>query len=209
MEKTQKFQIVYVGPTNLCQHCTNDLARGIMTNERKQSALSKAWSFKHSNITSSFVIFLYFLQQVKIVSFSQRSISRVLILAVHLRNVLLFRNDQWVSDGLMPCWQLGPSSRREHAVFSRWFHSLPFYLSFSQYFVFLVTVPGKLFSANFPEDVIEALPKEFETGIYYGWAKVSNHGDVNKMVMSVGWNPYYKNEKKSMVSGWTPDCLVT
>ena len=41
MEKTGKFQIVYAGPTNLCQHPTADLGRGIMTNERKQCALSK------------------------------------------------------------------------------------------------------------------------------------------------------------------------
>lgn len=52
-------------------------------------------------------------------------------------------------------------------------------------------------TANFPDDVVESLPKEFETGIYYGWAKVGE-GDIHKMVMSVGWNPYYKNEKKSM-----------
>ena len=45
MEKTLKFQIVYAGLTNRCQHSTNDLARGIMANERKQSALSKAGSF--------------------------------------------------------------------------------------------------------------------------------------------------------------------
>lgn len=44
------------------------------------------------------------------------------------------------------------------------------------------------------------LPKNFETGIYYGWASVENDSDrVHKMVMSVGWNPYYKNEHKSMV----------
>ena len=56
MEKTQKFQIVYAGPTNLCQHSTTDLARGIMTNECKQSVLSKARSFKHSKTTSSFFV---------------------------------------------------------------------------------------------------------------------------------------------------------
>ena len=32
MEKTQKFQKLNPGPTNLCQHITADLARGIMTN---------------------------------------------------------------------------------------------------------------------------------------------------------------------------------
>jgi len=46
--------------------------------------------------------------------------------------------------------------------------------------------------------VVEHLPEEMGTGIYYGWAKVDN-GQVHKMVLSVGWNPYYKNEKKSMV----------
>lgn len=55
-----------------------------------------------------------------------------------------------------------------------------------------------LFPANFPEDVVDALPDDFATGIYYGWAEVD--GDVYKMVMSVGWNPFYKNEKRSMVS---------
>ena len=54
MEKRRKSQIVYAGPTNLYQHSTTDLARGIMTNERKQSGLSKARSFKHSKTTSSF-----------------------------------------------------------------------------------------------------------------------------------------------------------
>jgi riboflavin kinase len=55
-----------------------------------------------------------------------------------------------------------------------------------------------------------------KTGIYYGWAQVvkaksaeagaaSEEGDqssaatatVYPMVMSLGWNPFYKNEKKS------------
>ena len=57
MEKTQKFQIVYAGSINLCQHSITDLARGIMMKERKQSALSKAQSFKHSKTTSSFLVF--------------------------------------------------------------------------------------------------------------------------------------------------------
>lgn len=43
------------------------------------------------------------------------------------------------------------------------------------------------------------LPKNLETGIYYGWASVDN-GMVHKMVMSIGWNPYYENDHKSMVS---------
>uniref|UniRef100_A0A673ZQ59 Riboflavin kinase n=1 Tax=Salmo trutta TaxID=8032 RepID=A0A673ZQ59_SALTR len=52
-------------------------------------------------------------------------------------------------------------------------------------------------SANFPDSVVEHLPGDISTGIYYGWACVGS-GDVHKMVMSIGWNPYYKNTKKSM-----------
>jgi riboflavin kinase len=47
--------------------------------------------------------------------------------------------------------------------------------------------------------VVENLPKGVDTGIYYGFASVDN-GEVHKMVMSIGWNPYYENEHKSMVS---------
>lgn len=52
-------------------------------------------------------------------------------------------------------------------------------------------------TANFPESVVDSLPADISTGIYYGWARVDN-GDIHKMVMSIGWNPYYKNLKKSM-----------
>lgn len=68
---------------------------------------------------------------------------------------------------------------------------------------FLILLPFLyFFPANFPDSVVENLPADISTGIYYGWARLS-HGDVYKMVMSIGWNPYYKNTKKSMVSSWT------
>uniref|UniRef100_A0A452HBT5 Riboflavin kinase n=1 Tax=Gopherus agassizii TaxID=38772 RepID=A0A452HBT5_9SAUR len=51
--------------------------------------------------------------------------------------------------------------------------------------------------ANFSEQVVESFPSDISTGIYYGWASVGN-GDVHKMVLSIGWNPYYKNVKKSV-----------
>lgn len=53
--------------------------------------------------------------------------------------------------------------------------------------------------ANYTSEVVETLPNDLETGIYYGYAKVDG-GPVYKMVMSIGWNPFYKNVKKSMVS---------
>ncbi|XP_057375364.1 riboflavin kinase-like [Daphnia carinata] len=52
-------------------------------------------------------------------------------------------------------------------------------------------------TANYTSEVVETLPSDLETGIYYGYAKV-NGGPVYKMVMSIGWNPFYKNVKKSM-----------
>lgn len=35
-----------------------------------------------------------------------------------------------------------------------------------------------------------------ETGIYFGWAKLRDHYYMS--VISVGWNPFYKNEKKTV-----------
>ncbi|XP_064645887.1 riboflavin kinase-like [Lineus longissimus] len=52
-------------------------------------------------------------------------------------------------------------------------------------------------TANFPENVVEQLPESVSAGIYFGWACVDG-GDVYKMVMSIGWNPYYQNKKRSM-----------
>ncbi|KAG0229566.1 riboflavin kinase [Actinomortierella wolfii] len=77
-------------------------------------------------------------------------------------------------------------------------------------------IPTGMSSANLPEEAIAEQEKEMDTGIYYGWAQVvvncsgsSQGGDessltktdeiftVYPMVMSLGWNPFYKNEKKS------------
>ena len=46
---------------------------------------------------------------------------------------------------------------------------------------------------------MDKLPADKEGGVYCGWASVDD-GTVYKMVMSIGWNPFYHNEKKSMVS---------
>ena len=53
-------------------------------------------------------------------------------------------------------------------------------------------------TANYAEDIVDKLPESFDQGVYYGWAQVDN-GLVYKMVMSIGKNPYYNNEKKTMV----------
>lgn len=63
-------------------------------------------------------------------------------------------------------------------------------------------------SANFPDQVVEHLPPSLESGIYYGWASV-DQGPVYKMVMSMGWNPHYHNEKRSMVCVCCVHCGVS
>lgn len=72
-------------------------------------------------------------------------------------------------------------------------------------------------TANIP---IEGLSvggnEQLESGVYFGWAGLDfraagtqlqsndddgweGHGKVHPMVMSVGWNPYYKNTVRSVV----------
>ncbi|KAJ2744219.1 riboflavin kinase [Coemansia sp. BCRC 34301] len=51
-------------------------------------------------------------------------------------------------------------------------------------------------TANLPEEAVNKALKDIAIGVYYGWAQVAN-GPVFPMVMSLGWNPYFKNEKRS------------
>lgn len=39
---------------------------------------------------------------------------------------------------------------------------------------------------------------EAVTGIYCGFAAVGSSSQVYKMCMSIGWNPFYKNERKTV-----------
>ena len=52
-------------------------------------------------------------------------------------------------------------------------------------------------TANYELEIVKSLPSVIQTGVYYGWANVDN-GEVYKMVMSIGTNPYYENKEKSM-----------
>lgn len=63
-----------------------------------------------------------------------------------------------------------------------------------------------LFVANVSQDVVQQLPDELKTGVYFGWANVEN-GDVHKAVLSIGWNPFYDNKEKSMVCNIQRTCL--
>jgi riboflavin kinase len=57
-------------------------------------------------------------------------------------------------------------------------------------------------SANLPTIVVETLVEQIKqgSGIYYGWASIGRECEVYPMVMSIGWNPFYKNEKRNAVS---------
>jgi FAD synthase len=57
------------------------------------------------------------------------------------------------------------------------------------------------FSANFDDDAVEKLPSSIYQGVYYGWAKLLKKGNdqIYQMVTSVGTNPFYNGEKKTMV----------
>ena len=50
-------------------------------------------------------------------------------------------------------------------------------------------------TANLPDD---AVPQNLAPGVYFGYAQVPSHPlapGVYPMAMSLGWNPFYKNEK--------------
>ncbi|CAF0736263.1 unnamed protein product [Rotaria sordida] len=55
-------------------------------------------------------------------------------------------------------------------------------------------------TANFDEDTVKKLPSSIHQGVYYGWAKLlrQNDDEIYKMVASVGKNPFYHGEKKTM-----------
>ncbi|KAG4306462.1 hypothetical protein PORY_000450 [Pneumocystis oryctolagi] len=57
-------------------------------------------------------------------------------------------------------------------------------------------------TANISEENIPKFFSKTESGIYYGWGRVDiddeNDNDIYPMVMSIGWNPYYNNEKRSV-----------
>ncbi|TMS37642.1 hypothetical protein L596_004533 [Steinernema carpocapsae] len=52
-------------------------------------------------------------------------------------------------------------------------------------------------TANLDEVAVAQLPENFPCGVYYGLAQVGD-GGLYRMVMSVGWNPHFHNEKKTM-----------
>ena len=46
---------------------------------------------------------------------------------------------------------------------------------------------------------MDKLPENLPAGVYFGWATLHGKDPVYQMVMSIGWNPFFKNEKKTAV----------
>ncbi|GJN01121.1 hypothetical protein PR202_ga18360 [Eleusine coracana subsp. coracana] len=52
-------------------------------------------------------------------------------------------------------------------------------------------------TANLPAESFSDLASEHTSGVYFGWAGLSTRG-IYKMVMSIGWNPYFDNTEKTV-----------
>eukprot|EP00897_Mesotaenium_endlicherianum_P002821 jgi/Mesen1/2567/ME000162S01696 len=53
-------------------------------------------------------------------------------------------------------------------------------------------------TANLPTEAFSGQLAEHVCGIYLGWAALAGREGIFKMVMSIGWNPYFDNEQKTM-----------
>ena len=41
-------------------------------------------------------------------------------------------------------------------------------------------------TANFLDQVVDGLPEEIETGIFFGWAQIEGKNEIHGMVVSIG-----------------------
>jgi FAD synthase len=57
--------------------------------------------------------------------------------------------------------------------------------------------------ANLPDESIIPMSSVCKPGVYFGYAQVyglsGQESKVHPMVMSLGWNPFYKNERLTAV----------
>ncbi|XP_051216151.1 bifunctional riboflavin kinase/FMN phosphatase [Lolium perenne] len=52
-------------------------------------------------------------------------------------------------------------------------------------------------TANLPADKFSDILSEHTSGVYFGWAGLRKRA-IYKMVMSIGWNPYFHNSEKTI-----------
>eukprot|EP00180_Rhodochaete_pulchella_P002269 Plantae.Rhodophyta-Rhodochaete_pulchella.ctg3417.p3 GENE.Plantae.Rhodophyta-Rhodochaete_pulchella.ctg3417~~Plantae.Rhodophyta-Rhodochaete_pulchella.ctg3417.p3 ORF type:complete len:166 (+),score=28.06 Plantae.Rhodophyta-Rhodochaete_pulchella.ctg3417:159-656(+) len=58
-------------------------------------------------------------------------------------------------------------------------------------------------TANIPTEPYEDILGDMTLGVYFGWATIHNFNEtqpneIHPMVMSIGWNPFFKNTKKTI-----------
>ncbi len=53
-------------------------------------------------------------------------------------------------------------------------------------------------TANLEAESLKCELQDAPNGVYFGWASVGASTAVYKFVMSVGWNPFFNNEKKTV-----------
>ena len=70
-------------------------------------------------------------------------------------------------------------------------------------YIDLLTTLNPLTQANLPDESITPMASICKPGVYFGYAQVyglsEQEGKVHPMVMSLGWNPFYKNERLTAV----------
>ncbi|VDL71566.1 unnamed protein product [Nippostrongylus brasiliensis] len=52
-------------------------------------------------------------------------------------------------------------------------------------------------TANLEDAVVDTLPPDLPCGVFYGLSRVEGEEVVN-MVASIGWNPHFRNERKTL-----------
>jgi len=53
-------------------------------------------------------------------------------------------------------------------------------------------------TANLPVTPYEHVLSVLPVGVYAGFARLQGRADTHKMAMSIGWNPYFKNQQKTI-----------
>ncbi|KAF1861946.1 hypothetical protein Lal_00026439 [Lupinus albus] len=61
----------------------------------------------------------------------------------------------------------------------------------------IIVISTLYLPANLSAEGYSDLLQEHPAGVYFGWAGLSTRG-VFKMVMSIGWNPYFNNKEKTI-----------
>ena len=69
--------------------------------------------------------------------------------------------------------------------------------------IFIPKLARSFVTANLPDESIIPMSSACKPGVYFGYSQVyglsGQEGKLHPMVMSLGWNPFYKNERLTAV----------